>query len=232
MENISFEILIEQKMGLENAFRFLKALKKNNRRDWMLANKEQCDTAKKEAIDFVEALLVSMKPIDSAFPEIPAESCLFRIHRDVRFSKNKDPYKTNFGFSLNLYGRKSFRPGFYLHLEPGGVFLAAGMFQPPNDVLAKVRAELDFQATDFLKIVNKPAFVERIGSLWEDDKLVKVPKGFKSESPVAEFLKLKSLVAAVSYSDLEVKGPHFSKQLVKDMKLLWTFIQFLNQPLN
>jgi uncharacterized protein (TIGR02453 family) len=218
-------------MGLKVAFRFLKDLKKNNSRDWMHAHKIDYENAKNETLELVADLLKGMKVIHPSFDEIPPESCFFRIHRDVRFSKNKEPYKTNMGVALNLYGRKSFRPGYYLHLEPGGVFLAGGMFQPPTDVLARVRSEIDFQAKDFLKLIQKPAFRQRIPSFWQEDKLVKVPKGFEPGSPVADYLKLKSFIASVAYTDTEANSPDFSKLLIKDMKLMWPFIQFLDQPL-
>jgi uncharacterized protein (TIGR02453 family) len=219
-------------MSLKTTFRFLKELKKNNTREWMHAHQEDFKSAKNETIELVSVLLKGMKPLHPSFPEIPPESCFFRIHRDVRFSKNKAPYKTNMGVALNLYGRKSYRPGFYLHLEPSGVFLAAGMFQPAPDVLGLVRAEIDFQAADFLKVLHKKAFQQRVSSLWQDDKLVKVPKGFDADSPVAEYLKLKSFIASVAYTDAETNSPDFPKQLLKDMKILWPFILFLDQPLN
>ena len=219
-------------MSLKLTFSFLKLLKNNNNRDWLQVNKSDYEAAKTEAISFVDGLLKSMKSIDSAFYELPADRCFFRIHRDVRFSKNKDPYKTNFGFILNPYGKKSFRPSFYLHLEPGGVFLAAGVFQPPSDILGILRSEIDFNADTFLSIVQNRQFAKRVDKLWEDDKLSRVPRGFDPDSKVAEYLKLKSLIAAVSYSDAEAKKPDFGKILLKDMKILWPFIQFLDAPLN
>lgn len=219
-------------MNLNLTYSFLKHLKKNNNRDWMTAHKEELESAKKEAFEFVGALLKSMKSIDSSFMEMKPEQCFFRIHRDVRFSKNKDPYKTNFGFILNPYGKKSFRPSFYLHLEPGGAFLAAGVFQPPPDVLALLRKEIDFNAKDFLALVSKAAFKNRVEKLWDDQKLSRVPKGFDPESKVAEYLKLKSFVATVTYSDAEAKSPDFAGKVLKDMKLLWPFLRFLDAPFN
>jgi uncharacterized protein (TIGR02453 family) len=216
-------------MSLKATFKFLKSLKTNNNREWMQSHKAEYELAKNEVLEMLSAVLLGAKSIDKRFPDIPAESCMFRINRDVRFSKNKDPYKTNFGAAVNLYGKKSVRPGFYIHLEPGGVFLAAGVFQPPNDVLNTIRKEIEFNHKVFLKIISSKTLASMSNKMWEEDKLQKVPKGFDSESPVAEYLKLKSHILSVSYADKQAIEPDFPKKIASDMKALWPYITFIDQ---
>jgi uncharacterized protein (TIGR02453 family) len=123
--------------------------------------------------------------------DVDASKAIFRINRDVRFSKNKAPYKTNFGASINPGGKKSMIAGYYVHIEPGKSFLAAGTYMPEAPYLSAIRQEIDYNLEEFKKIVGAKDFKKEFTSLSVEDALKTVPKGYDKENPALEFLKLK-----------------------------------------
>lgn len=135
-------------------FAFLKALKKNNNRDWFNDHKSEYENAKDNVLGFIQELVVAFSTFDSSLRGLEAKDCLFRIYRDTRFSKDKTPYKTNLGASINAGGKKSMGPGYYVHLEPGGSFIAGGIWMPPADEVKKIRQEIDYNGKDLKKILT------------------------------------------------------------------------------
>ncbi|HLO80078.1 MAG TPA: DUF2461 domain-containing protein, partial [Chitinophagaceae bacterium] len=123
---------------------FLKKLKKNNNKPWFDANRHLYVEAKVEFEDFVSSLITSYGKHDPAIAHLLPKDCIFRINRDVRFSKDKSPYKNNFGASITSGGKKSPFAGYYVHIEPGAGFVGGGLWQPMPDMLAKVRQEIDY----------------------------------------------------------------------------------------
>ncbi len=183
------------------ALPFLKALKENNEREWFTENKstfvDECDTPLRELVAQVAAQLAT-KGIDFA----PlARNPVFRIYRDVRFSKDKSPYKTNLGAALYREGDKT-RPGLiYIHVEPGESFLAAGIYQPDADQLKSIRQAIADDPTGFGKVVRS---LEKVGlTLSTGDPLARMPKGFEdqAESPFAEVIRRRSFVVRRPLAD-------------------------------
>jgi uncharacterized protein (TIGR02453 family) len=213
---------------------FLKALKKNNDRDWFEKNKEKYLAAKKNVDDFVDGLIKSFTAFDKKLGGLTAKDCVFRIYRDVRFSKNKAPYKTNMGASINAGGKKAENAGYYIHIEPGGAFLAGGVWMPPADQLKKIRQEIVYNGKDFKKILSEKNFKKAFGALDESEgyKLSRPPKGYDKDHPDIELLKFNSYIVWKKYNDKDVLSKNFVKKVSDDAKVMKPFIQFLNTALD
>lgn len=210
-------------------FDFLKKLTQNNNREWFNENKNLYTESQENVIGFLEDLIKEMGGFDEELSKIDAKKSLFRIYRDTRFSKDKSPYKTNFGASLGM-GKGSQKGGYYLHLEPKKSFLAGGIYMPESSVLKEVRKEISLYGDEFLKILNQKDFKKHFPELDQDDKLKKVPQGFEKEDPMAEYLKLKNFIVIYHLKDEEVLDKNAVKNLAKIFKLMKPLNDFLNAP--
>jgi uncharacterized protein (TIGR02453 family) len=210
-------------------FDFLKKLTKNNNREWFNENKNLYTESQENVIAFLEDLIIEMSGFDKELSKIDAKKALFRIYRDTRFSKDKIPYKTNFGASLGM-GKGSQKGGYYLHMEPGKTFLAGGIYMPESSTLKEVRKEISLYGDDFIKILNNKDFKKYFPELDQNDKLKKVPQGFEKEDPMGEYLKLKSFIVVYNMKDEEVLDKNAAKNLAKIFKLMKPFNDFLNTP--
>ena len=210
-------------------FGFLKKLNKNNNREWFTENKKLYTESQQNVISFLEDLLKEMSEFDEELAKIDAKKSLFRIYRDTRFSKDKIPYKTNFGASLGM-GKGSQKGGYYLHLEPGKSFIAGGIYMPESSVLKELRKEISLYGNEFLAILNNKEFKKHFPELDQDDKLKKIPQGFEKDDPMAEFLKLKNFIVVYYLKDEEILKNEASKNLAKIFKLMKPLNDFLNAP--
>lgn len=209
--------------------KFLQNLTINNNRDWFNENKAAYTEAQENVIAFLDSLIKEMSGFDEELGKIDGKKSLFRIYRDTRFSKDKSPYKTNFGASLGM-GKGSQKGGYYLHLEPGKSFLAGGIYMPESSVLKEVRKEISLYGEDFLKIISQKDFKKHFPELDQDDKLKKIPQGFEKEDPMGEYLKLKNFIVVYSLKDEEITDKNAIKKLTKIFKLIKPFNDFLNAP--
>ena len=217
-----------------STFKFLKDLKKNNNKPWFDKNRKEYETAKADFISFIQAVIDKHVKTNDSIKNLLAKDCLFRINRDVRFAKDKSPYKTNMGASINKGGRKAENSaGYYFHLEPGGVFTGGGIWMPMPDELKKVRQEIDYNFTDFKKIIAAKKFKTVYGELSSNPeyKLSRVPKGYDPENPAAEFLKLKSYIAMIKISDADLTSKDLVKKTVAAFQALQPLIEFLNKSM-
>jgi len=213
--------------------RFLKELKKNNNKAWFDENRSKYDAAKADVINFVQQLIAMHAKKDPAIAHLEARQCLFRINRDVRFSKDKSPYKTNFGASINADGKKSLQGGYYIHIEPGNSFIGGGMYQPPTDYLKKVRQEIDYNLPAFKKIMNAATFKKQFDGLeMESFSLTRVPKGYDPENPAADFLRLKSFIAMRKLPDSLLTDKNLLKESADAFAAILPLIRFINTSLD
>jgi uncharacterized protein (TIGR02453 family) len=211
---------------------FLKNLKKNNNKIWFDQNKEKYLIARDDFEKFVGKLLQKMISFDADMKELEAKKCLFRINRDIRFSKDKTPYKINMSASFNKGGKKSVNAGYYFHVQPGGnSFAGGGLWMPEATELKKVRQEIDYCFPEFKKIINATSFKKNYGEL-EREKgqvLINVPKGYDKENPAGEFLKLKSFVATKYIPDKALHNPELIKEVAEYFKALTPLLKFINR---
>ncbi|MET3538557.1 DUF2461 domain-containing protein [Chryseobacterium limigenitum] len=210
-------------------FDFIKKLTKNNNREWFNENKNLYTESQQNVISFLEDLINEMGEFDEELAKLDPKKALFRIYRDTRFSKDKIPYKTNFGASLGM-GKGSQKGGYYLHIEPGKSFLAGGIYMPESSVLKEVRKEISLYGEDFLKVINNKDFKKHFPELDQADKLKKVPQGFEKEDPMGEYLKLKSFIAVHNLKDEEVLDENAAKNMTEIFKAMKPFNDFLNTP--
>ncbi len=129
-------------MALEKTYKFLNELEANNNREWFAENKQKYQESKIEFENFIQGIILRLHEVDSQVGNLQAKDCIFRIFRDVRFSKDKVPYKTNFGAYMSTGGRKSPKAGYYLHVEPNSSFLGGGIYMPESANLNKIRTEI------------------------------------------------------------------------------------------
>ncbi|MFZ9660229.1 MAG: DUF2461 domain-containing protein [Arcobacteraceae bacterium] len=214
-----------------STIQFLKALKKNNNKEWFDKNRKIYEQAKADYLNFVTILLNEIQGFDTSLMELQPKQCIFRLNRDVRFSKNKDPYKTNFGASFSKGAKKVQSAGYYFHLEPGENFVGGGLWMPMAPDLNKVRQEIDYCFKEFSSILKKPAFKSTYGDMDNSMKLVRPPKGFDVDNPALEYLKLKSFVVTRSIKDTELTDKQLVKNVVKDFKTIAPLVHFLNRAI-
>ena len=210
-----------------STLQFLRTLEKNNNREWFNENKTTYQEAQQDVIYFVEKLIEEMVVFDEEIGKADAKKSLFRIYRDTRFSKDKSPYKTNFGASLGM-GKGSQKAGYYLHIEPGKSFLAGGIYMPESSVLKEIRKEISAFGEEFLAIVEKDEFRNYFRGLSVEDKLKKVPQGFEKDDKMAEFLKLKHYIVTHPVSDEQLLNENAAKEFAKIYKAMKPLNDFLN----
>ena len=211
---------------------FLKALKKNNNKPWFDKNREKYLDAKNNFEEFVEELLQKMVLIDDDIKGLSAKNCCFRINRDIRFSKNKTPYKINISAYFSKGGKKSIYGGYYFHLQPEGKsFVGGGLWHPEAVELKKLRQEIDYCFPEFKKIIAASSFKKNYGQLERDENqmLVNVPKGYDKENPAADFLKMKSFVATKNISDADLLSPKLGNEIIHSFKALLPLVKFINR---
>jgi len=212
---------------------FLKNLAKNNDKSWFDAHRKQYDDAKGDYCQFIDVLIDRISAFDKDLDELQGKNCLFRINRDVRFSKDKSPYKTNFGASLSKGGKKSGFAGYYFHLEPGKSFFGGGVWMPEPEKVKKIRQEIDYCFDEFSGIIKQKAFKSIYTDLYsgEDAKLSRIPQGFEKDNPAGEYLKLKSWLAMVEIPDADLLSKSLLTNTVKAAKALMPLNKFLNRAI-
>lgn len=208
---------------------FLKNLSKNNNREWFTENKDQYIAAQQNVLNLVENLIEKIGAFDEEIMKIDAKKSLYRIYRDVRFSKDKSPYKTNFGAGLGM-GKGNKISGYYLHIEPGKSFLAGGVYQPEPSVLKEIRKEISMNAKEFQEILQQDDFRNNFRGLSVEGKLQRVPNGFDKDDPVAEFLKLKNLIVVHPISDDALMQENATKNMAKIFQSMKPLNDFLSAP--
>jgi len=213
-------------------FDFLRQLAINNDRNWFQAHKEEYNLVRQNVLDFTTDVLGKLVKIDPAIPaDINAQNCLMRIYRDVRFSKNKAPYKTNFGISISPNGKNINGPGYYIHLQPEASFIAGGTWMPAADHLRAIRQEIDYNGHEFHKIIENKAFKTYFGDMSTEDKLKTSPKGYKTDHPDIEYLKLKSFIAIHQIKDKALNDSGAIKEVADIVEKLHPLMVFLRNAI-
>jgi len=212
---------------------FLRQLKKNNRRDWFEKHKDEYETFVKLPMQsFIASLQSPFKKFAQEFEVNPKKS-LFRIHRDVRFSKDKSPYKTHIAAHFVLRGKPKGTEGsgYYLHIEPGEVFLGAGIYMPQGEQMKKIRKAIANHSKEFLGVVNNPRLKRLYGKL-EGDKLQRIPQGYVPDHPMAEWLRYKQFFVGASWSVQRCHSPKLVQDVVKAFETAAPLVRFLNKAVS
>lgn len=210
---------------------FLKKLNTNNNKEWFDANRNLYELAKADYLQLVTTVLQEMKTIDATLINLQPKQCIFRINRDVRFSKNKAPYKTNMGASFNKGAKKIMLAGYYFHLEPKASFIAGGIWMPPADALKKVRQEIDYNFDEFKQIISSKKFVAQFGDIDKTQILSRPPKGYDETNPAINFLKLKSFIGHTPVTNETLLQKDLVKKIIAAFDVMQPLIHFLNRGL-
>lgn len=219
---------------MKNIIEFLSELKENNNRDWFTANKAAYKEVEKEFNQFAEKLIEGISQFDPSVKNLNAKDCTFRIYRDVRFSPNKDPYKTHMAAYVCPNGKKSGLAGYYFHVEApgsdyiGGHILATGIHSPEPKVLQSIREEILDNGDAFVKAIKKAKGFELDESL----KLKKVPKDFPQDYKYADYLKLKNYSLMKSLSDDFLMSDNLLENCLSEFKKSLDFNHMLNRAAN
>jgi len=212
-------------------FKFLEKLKKNNNREWFQENRPEYLSCKEGFEHVVELLIHAISEFDSSVKGLEPKKCIFRINRDIRFSKDKSPYKTNFGAFMAPGGRNNGTAGYYLHLEPGASFLAGGIYMPPSPILKAIRQEIFDNYEEFLSIVTEGQFVKHFKAI-DADKLKTRPKGFPEDFVGLEYLKFKHYTVLKSVTEAQLTGANFFEEAKETFRALQPLNRFLNQAVS
>ncbi|MEO6550745.1 MAG: DUF2461 domain-containing protein [Ferruginibacter sp.] len=208
---------------------FLKELEINNNKPWFEQHRSKFDDAKENIQGIVAELIPAIANFDEPIGNLAVKDCTFRINRDVRFTKDKRPYKNNMAAYFSSGGKKANVPGYYFHCEPGKSYAAGGFYGPMPEQLAKIRQEIDYNFDEWKNIVGNKTFKKYFTAGVEGlELLVRPPKGYEENNPAIEYLKMKNFVVRKPFTDLQLQ----SKTLVKDIALTFEkikpMISFLN----
>jgi uncharacterized protein (TIGR02453 family) len=213
----------------KSTMQFLSDLKKHNEREWFLANRGRYDEAKCNFIDFIQEVINEITSFDPILKGLEAKSCIYRINRDIRFSNDKSPYKTHFGAFILRGGHKNMHAyaGYYIHVEPGKCMLSGGAYIPPTSWLSEIRAKIDEQGDELLKIAGNKDFIKYFGEI-EGEKLKTAPKGYPKDHKFIELLKYKSFLATSIFPDETALSKDYLNLIISRCRTMKPMIEFLN----
>jgi uncharacterized protein (TIGR02453 family) len=213
------------KVNIEkSSIKYLKDLSKNNNREWFHENKDRFTEANNNMKAFLAELEIQMNKID----EID-KTKLFRIYRDVRFSKDKTPYNIHFSMSMSRAGADK-RGGYYLRITPGGSVVACGFFNPEPKDLKLIRNHIAADDKPLRKILKSKKFIDNFDQL-EGEKLKTSPKGFDKDHPAIDLLRHKAFLTHKYYKDVNVTSDDFMKEVVKSWKAIRPFFDYMSNIL-
>ncbi len=220
-------------MIADSTLNFLKDLSQNNNREWFQLHKNEYQFARENILGFAALVLKSLSEIDNTIPAVLLpEDCIMRIYRDIRFSKDKTPYKTNFGIALSGKGKNFNGPGYYINIEPGKCFIGGGSWYPEAEQLKAIRQEIDYSSGEFSEIINSAGFKKTFKSLDSEHSLKTIPKGYPADHELIEYLKLKSFVATKHLADKEILNRELPSQVADIFKKLNPLIVFLRNAIS
>ncbi len=216
----------------QSTFDFLVELRENNHKDWFDANRKRYERARNNFLTVVQEVIDHLEEIDDSIAEARLEpkKSIMRINRDIRFSKDKTPYKTNFFTSLTPAGKKGPHAGYYLCVEPGGSFYGGGIYMPHNKVLNPVREVIEENVGEWEQIVGGE-MIDRFGELRTNKTLTRPPKGFEKDSPALEWIKRTDYYVMKHVDDNVVAHEDFISNMAADFSTMEPFVAFINRAM-
>ena len=209
----------------KDVFSFLKKLQSNNNREWFNEHKATFKTIETGVKQFYNQLFEQLNQVDSI-----DSFKVFRIYRDVRFSKNKLPYKTHFGGSFHRT-KPELRGGYYLHIAPNNKsFIATGFWDPNKEDLFRIRKEFEMDASELRGLMNQPTFKSVWGAL-QGDELKSAPRGFDKLDPNIDLIRKKQFIFTKTYLDKEVLSDDYDKEVIKNFKVIRPYFDYMSSVL-
>ncbi len=213
----------------KDIFEFLIELKKNNNREWFYDHKAEYEKVKQSLIDFISNLIQEIKKFDTEIAVSDPKECLFRINRDVRFSKDKRPYKTNFGIFIAKGGKNGGNAGYYLHIEDNNSFIGGGIYMPSPEKLKLIRKEIFYNAIEFKNIIKNNVFTDTFKEIWDENPLKKAPKEFPADFEDIDLLKFRNYTVIKNLSNSDILNESFGSSVINIFKVLYPFNRFINR---
>jgi uncharacterized protein (TIGR02453 family) len=207
-----------------NTIKFLKDITKNNNREWFLGHKAQYELALQNVKDISEEVKKNLNKKDKI-----EEAKVFRIYKDVRFSKDKTPYKNHFGVHFKRATAQR-RGGYYMHIEPGGSFVGGGFWEPNPEDLKRIRDEFAYDDKAIRKIISNKTFVSYFGKL-DGEELKTAPSGYDRNHPAIDLIRKKQFTVGRKFSDKEVADKNFPKEVVKTFEAMRPFFDYMSEVL-
>jgi uncharacterized protein (TIGR02453 family) len=211
---------------------FLKELVDNNNREWFQANKERYDNARANVIELTAGIITKLHQVDPGVnADLDPKKCVMRIYRDIRFSKNKIPYKNNFGISLPASGSKLGGVEYYLHIQPDKSFIAGGYWMPEAEHLKAIRQEIDYNADELKAIIDDAGFIKLFGEFRKQDQLKTIPRDYSADNENIDLLKLKSFIVSHPLKDKELMSSKATEEIVEVCRSLYPLTAFLKNAI-
>ncbi len=215
----------------KNILNFLSELKLNNNRIWFTENKDRFTEIQSELVSLTGYFLSKIEKFDQSLKGVDPKSCIFRIYKDVRFSKDKSPYKTNFGIFMRGGNRKIEGTGYYLHMEPGESLIGGGCYMPDPKSLFKIRERIITDSKGIKKILEDRKFIQEFGTEFYAEKLKTAPKGFDKEHPMIELLKYKGFAVVKKIKNSDLTSDHFIEDTVQSYRTIYPLNQFIEEAI-
>ncbi len=219
----------------QNSFDFLKDLKQNNSKEWLDTNKKRYEATKNDVLNLTAQLITSISTIDKTIASayLDTKKCITRLNRDLRFAKDKTPYKTDYYSVLNKNGKNSPSAFYYVHIEPNNCFVGGGVYNPQPEELKKIRQEIDYCYNEWKAIIDTNLFKQSFpNGISNSGVLNKVPKEFKSENIASEFLKMKGFYTMMELTDNEMMSDDLIVKINSCFKATKPLVDFLNRAIN
>jgi len=210
---------------------FLKDLEANNSREWFDQNRDRYDATRKKFLLVAEQMIYEIRLFDDEIPVLNPKDCVFRIFRDVRFSKDKLPFKSNYGCFVARGGKKSGYAGYYLHLQPGECFLSGGIYMPPPEHLQAIRQEIYYHPQNYIRIIENKEFKSTF-TLPYYDKLKTAPKGYPKDWEHLELIKNRSYAGGHKIEEHELVAADFLEKAIELFKIIHPFNRYLNKAVD
>ena len=215
----------------KETFQFLRDLKFNNHKEWFDLNRPKYNRIRNDFEDFINQVILEVGRFDQEAAQTTAKASVFRINRDIRFSNDKLPYKTNIGAFMAKGGRKGINAGYYLHIEPGSCFLAGGIYMPSGPALKALRSEIYENILEFKELLHAPLFVKHFGGRLEGEKLKSAPIGFPKDFPDIDYLKYKHYTMIKNEPDSICQKSGFIDEVIAVFGAMAPLNHFLNRAL-
>ena len=217
-------------MSFQKLYSFLEELQKNNHKEWMDTHRKSYHELRNWYIDWLDEMNIKLAEIDSQYTDTPGKKAINRINNNLMFHPDKPVYKDHFGAGLD---QESKQGDFYIHLGTEESFIAGGYYYPFNKILKRIRAAIDYDGKELLKILNKKSFQKTFGGLIEDpQKLKTAPKGFTQDHPYIELLRYKSFAVQHDLERNEVFKDNFENRVLEIYREMLPFRRYLNKAVS
>jgi len=210
---------------------FLKDLEANNSREWFDLNRDRYDATRKQFLVVAEQLIHDIRQFDDEVPVLNPKDCVFRIFRDVRFSKDKLPFKSNYGCFIARGGKKSGFAGYYLHIQPGECFLSGGIYMPLPEYLQAIRQEIYYHPQNYIDLIEDKSFKSTY-TLEYSNKLKTAPKGYPKDWEFLDLIRNRNYAFGHRIEENELFAPDFIKKAIDLFKIIYPLNRFLNKAVD